>query len=974
MHAAFCRCQPAGRSVIRLPGNVLKLTLAVILLASFAGPIVAETSRSRSHELSSDWRFSRGEAGGEKDPDFDDSSWQTVRVPHDWAIEGPFDPQQDGSSAKLPWRGVGWYRTSFVLDQQPGDRVYIDFDGVMAFAKVFVNGKPAGEWDYGYTSFRVDATPYVRLRGENTLAVRVDTTGHGTRWYPGAGIYRKAMLQIRKPVHLAHWGTFVTTPTVSDEAATVHIRTTIENHTEEVASVAIEFSLQPSNGGGTDVAAGRQQLQVPPGPTVVEQTMHVDKPLIWDILSPNLYRLRTTLRNAGEVVDVEDAPVGLRTFQFTADDGFHLNGRRVQLHGVNLHHDHGPLGAAFYPRAMERQLEIMQEMGVNAVRTSHNPPAPELLDICDRMGILVMEECFDKWDETAGRVNGRPSLRDHAERHLRSMVLRDRNHPCLVAWSIGNEILADEEGVTPERVAMMRDVVRKYDSSRPVGMGCHIPHYTDMGIFDALDYTGWNYGRRYERYRERYADRPVIYTESASALSTRGFYELPLPKTKSDYSDRRQVASYDLNAAPWADIAEIEFQLMQRDRFVAGEFVWTGFDYLGEPTPFARHARSSYFGIVDLCGIPKDRYYIYRSHWRPETPTIHIVPHWNWPDRRGRKVPVFVYTNGDAAELFLNGKSLGVEKKNAKPKRPMNLASGRPVTASSNLHGHRAEVATDGNGVTRWCAENDDVASWWQVDLGEPQPLKCLILSFDQEAKYYGYVIEASEDSVHWEPVVLQQPSEEPRWGGARTAVHDVDARAQFVRITFADVPRHTGVACMTEFEAYAEPAESGYYLPTYSFRLRWNDVLYEPGELQAVAYRNGKRIGSAVVSTAGEPAAIRLTPDRTRLTASGDDLCYVLVEAIDEDGTVCPLAENLVHFQVRGPGEIAAVGNGNPLSLEPFQADQRELFHGKAMLIVRTLREQAGDIQILAQSAGLESAQATCRAVPPSSTARPSN
>jgi beta-galactosidase len=362
-------------------------------------------------------------------------------------------------------------------------------------------------------------------------------------------------------------------------------------------------------------------------------------------------------------------------------------------------------------------------------------------------------------------------------------------------------------------------------------MACHIPSTAEQPILDALDLTGWNYARRYARYRERYPDKPIIYSESASALSTRGFYDLPLPSEKTEYSKQLQVSSYDLNSARWSDIPDAEFQLMQDDSFVAGEMVWTGFDYLGEPTPFSQEARSSYFGIVDLCGIPKDRFYLYRSYWRPDVTTVHILPHWNWPDRVGRNVPVFVYTNGDSAELFLNGKSLGLRRKGQQPDEP-------------------------------------------------------------------------------------------------------------------------------------AGSAKSAYYDVTYKYRLRWDDVVYESGQIGAVAYKDGKEIGQTTMRTAGEPAALRLTPDRKNLTASGEDLCYILVEALDEKGTLCPLADNLVRFKVEGPAEIAAVGNGNPLSLEPFQADSRKLFYGKAMLIVRTTEGQGGRISVTAESDGLRSSNMAVRSL----------
>jgi hypothetical protein len=650
-------------------------------------------------------------------------------------------------------------------------------------------------------------------------------------------------------------------------------------------------------------------------------------------------------------------PFGIRTFEFTADDGFHLNGRRVQLYGVNLHHDHGPLGAAFFPRAMERQLEIMRELGVNAIRTSHNAPAPELLDLCDRMGFVVWDECFDKWDDKADRVNGEPALEDHAERHLRAMVARDRNHPSVVVWSIANEIsdMGGAHGLTNERCAMMRDIVRKYDVTRPVGLAHHIPETGRNDTFAPLDLTGWNYARRYAIFREAFPDKPILYTESASALSTRGFYELPLVTGRTDYSDEFQVDSYDLNCARWSDLADVEFDLMERDKFVAGEFVWTGFDYLGEPTPFDRQAASSYFGIVDTCGLPKDRFYFYRSHWRPEETTVHILPHWNWEGREGQNVPVFVYTNGDSAELFLNGKSLGRREKTKNYSPPENIAVGKPVAASS-VGAHRGreqspELANDGNRGTGWVAANGAKGEWWQIDLGGVEPVADVVLSTSGQPGNFLYKIHVSDDGSNWRTVVNHDTWHEG-WGDQFT--HGIHTDARFIRVEFTDL-RNDGRAHVRELAVYPQ----SYFAVVDKYRLRWLDVPYEPGELKAVAYKDGQKIGEAVMRTAGEPATVRMTPDRTKLDASGDDLCYLTVEALDADGNLCPLAENMIEFEVEGPATIAGVGNGDPLSLEPYQADHRKLFFGKALLILRADEGDGGELTITAKSDGLEPATA---------------
>jgi beta-galactosidase len=915
-----------------------------------------------SVSFNKDWRFIKGpQPSNVTKADFDDSGWSPVRLPHDWAIAGPFNPEEHGYAAKLPWKGVGWYRKSFTLDAaDSGKRVYLDFDGVMAFPEIYINGELAGQWDYGYVSFRIDATGYVRFGQPNLIAVKCDTRKQGTRWYPGAGIYRKVTLTLCGPVHIAQWGLYVTTPEITPQQAAVSVTAMLENDTQNPAEVQCHFVIRdPAGKQAASLTAG---VSVPFGSAAVKQQLVVQPPQRWDVTDPKLYTLSVSIEKDGIILDSQTVPFGFRTFEFTADDGFHLNGRRVQLYGVNLHHDHGPLGAAFYPRAMQRQLEIMKEMGVNAVRTSHNPPAQELLDLCDRMGIIVWDECFDKWDDKAGRHDGQPPLQSYGHKQIRNTVMRDRNHPSVVVWSIGNEIgnsSDDQKGKNGQMVKMMSDFVLQYDAARPVGMADCIPQTASQPILDALDLCGWNYARRYAIYRERYPDKPIVYSESASALSTRGFYELPLPTTKTDYSDTLQVDSYDLNAAPWSDIADAEFALMEQDRFVAGEMVWTGFDYLGEPTPFDRQARSSYFGIVDLCGIPKDRFFLYRSYWRPDVTTVHILPHWNWPQRVGQNVPVFVYTNGDSAELFLNGRSLGRRVKGQRPERPANLAEAKIATASSVQSENAATNAVDASSDTRWCAADAGKDQWLQVDLQSVQPVRYIGVEFEKEAKNYGYQIAVSENDADWQTIITHSTSEQPQWGGPREVFHDVNANARYVRVVFTDL-KDGAWASVRKLGLYPQRVESDYYAPTYNYRLRWNDVTYEPGELKAVAYKDGQIIGQALMRTADAPAQLRLTPDRTELSASGEDLAYILVEALDKDGTLCPLADNTVSFKIDGPADIAGVGNGNPLSLEPFQADYRKLFYGKAMLIVRTQEGRAGKITVTARSEGLSEAVST--------------
>lgn len=791
-------------------------------------------SAARPENFNRGWKFAKGAQPGAEAVDFKDADWQPVRLPHDWAISGPYEPKGDPHTGKLPWRGEGWYRKSFTLpDGAAGKRVYLDFDGVMAMPTVYINGQHAGGWDYGYVSFRVDATDFVKP-GANLVAVHVDTRRHNSRWYPGAGIYRKVQLTVEEPVHIAQWGTFVTAKidgNVADgsaPAAVVQVETTLENHTAaEIKADVVTVLRDPK---GKAVGKMSTTCVVPAnGARKCTGSLSLKRPQLWDVQAPRLYTAETSLSVAGRRSDFETTPFGIRTFEFTANDGFHLNGRRVQLYGVCLHSDLGPLGMAFNTRAMERQLQIMQDMGVNAIRTSHNPPAPELLDLCDRMGMVVWDEAFDKWDGTATLPKG-VSIPDHGRKQIHNFVRRDRNHPCIVAWSVGNEIW-DLEGLkypdSPGLLKTMVGFVKELDTTRPVGLAHCVPESAKSQLPAALDITGWNYARRYAISRERWPTLPILYTESASAFSTRGYYDdFPMPAKKDAYPPTARISSYDHNSAWYSDPADVEFALMEMDRFVAGEFVWTGFDYIGEPVPYIadgwgsfkprklakeEESRISSFGIVDLAGIPKDRFFLYRSHWAPEKKTIHILPHWNWPERKGQNVPVYVYTSGDSAELFLNGRSLGKRTKNP-----------------------NAEVIRD-------------------------------------------------------------------------------------------------------------------------RYALRWLDVPYQPGEVKAVAYKDGKKLGEAILRTAGRPAKLRLTPDRSALQADGEDLSFVLIEALDQAGNLCPLAMNDVRLLLDGPATIAGVTNGDHHFPAEFAADNVTLFYGKALLVVRTTEGKKGSIRVTASTPGLQ-------------------
>jgi beta-galactosidase len=561
------------------------------------------------------WEFSR-----------DQKEWKGVRVPHDWAIEGPFDPNLDGNTGKLPWRGVGWYRRTIELPQSSaGKFVALRFGGVMSNPEVFLNGEKVGGWDYGYMSFEVDVSAKLKFGEKNELLVKADTTNHRSRWYPGAGIYRDVKLVVEDYEDRAIWGS---------------VKITTSDITPESAKVRVAYKTPVSS-------------------SEIVNEFVVERPVLWDVANPKLYETK---------ICGKTYRYGIRTAEFTANDGFHLNGRRVQLKGVNLHSDLGPLGMAFDVGAMRRQLEVMKDMGVNAIRTSHNAPAPELLDLCDEMGFVVWNECFDKWDGTAGIAPGE-APEDLVSRNLQAFVRRDRNHPCVVCWSIGNEIPPQGEknpnGVNESRCALFRSVVLGEDSTRQVGIGCCHTESAGRGDYAAMDLTGWNYSELYMPMRSKYPDKPLVYSESASAFSSWGFYPAKPTPRPLDYDPETvvEIDSYDRCSAKWSDIPDMEFARMERDRFVAGEFVWTGIDYLGEPTPNAKLCRSSFFGICDLCAMPKDRFWLYRSLWNDRKETVHLLPHWNWDGREGEKVTVVCYTSGDEAELFVNGESAGRRKK-----------------------------------------------------------------------------------------------------------------------------------------------------------------------------------------------------------------------------------------------------------------------------------------------------------------------
>ena len=683
----------------------MKYILGLFFLVSFSMQVYAGKTRVVEN-FDYDWLFKRYglQADGTRieEPEsvqnvsFDDSCWKRLDLPHDWAIEGPFRADLEGFTGKLPWRGIGWYRKYFKVGKKDkGRRFYLDFDGAMAHAEVWLNGKKVGAHPYGYTSFRVDLTPYLFFGGENVVAVRLNTENIGSRWYPGAGIYRHVRLVVTSPVHVDHWGVFVTTPYVSETTAEALVHVQIQNHlsvpVEGNYSVEI-YELDAEDCIGRKVASSRlKQLHLSANmPTEDSVALNVRSPKRWTLEATNRYLARVKVYDGKKLMDTYEVPFGFRTIQFTHDSGFLLNGKHVQIQGTCNHHDLGALGTAINAVALERQLKILKSFGCNALRTSHNIPAPELLDLADKMGFLVMDEAFDCWK--AGKQPGDyGSLFDEwHEKDLRALVCRDRNHPSVILWSTGNEV---SEQYHPELgiARYLTEVVHRYDKTRPVTFGASYPSKSAMnGTELQVDVHGMNYAAGvyggpdfYGEFlnKEGHEHLSGFSSESSSTMSSRGEY----------FPRRFHVSSYDLNEPGWGGLPDQEFAALDRYPAICGEFVWTGFDYLGEPTPFnsdrtvlLNHAaavneeelkkqeeelkrieqdrptsRSSYFGIVDLAGFPKDRYYLYQARWMPDYPMVHILPHWNWEGREGQKVPVFVYSSGDEVELFLNGKSLG---------------------------------------------------------------------------------------------------------------------------------------------------------------------------------------------------------------------------------------------------------------------------------------------------------------------------
>jgi beta-galactosidase len=658
--------------------NISKLLYCAVFFALTVFFISCKSQEStpsvNDQNFNKDWLFQKDTLVGAESVEYDDSAWKKLNLPHDWAIEGPFSNVNNARNGGLPIDGIAWYRKHFTVDSQyKNNQISLEFDGVMDNGKVYVNGNFVGERHYGYSGFECDLTPYIKFGEDNVIAVQLAPEILSERWYPGAGIYRNVRLKINNNVHIPQWGTFVTTPTVTDEVATVNIKTKIKNAGDTDAQVTLETQIKDVN--GTIVALASEDISLKKsGEHEASQDIEVKNPERWDIYVPNLYTVVSQVKIDGNVVDEYETEFGIRTIAFDKEKGFILNGKAVEFNGVCMHHDLGPLGAVVNYRATERQMEIMKSMGVNALRTSHNPPSSEMLQVCDRLGIVVLDEAFDEW-KIAKVPNGYHKYFDKwHEQDLRDMIKRDRNHPSVIMWSIGNEIIEQREKDGWKVAKLLNDICHDEDDSRPTTAGFNnYPGAFKNKLAFNIDIVGVNYKPAY--YPEIVEQNPdmIFYgSETSSQTSSRGVYHLPL-----EFKHRHEtnhVSSHDETTGPsWAYPPDVEFDAQEKNPTSLGEFIWTGFDYLGEPTPYGGRdnatngywnddwpSHASYFAPVDLCGFPKDRYYLYQSQWTTE-PMVHVLPHWNWEE--GMTIPVYSYTNCEEVELFVNGKSFGKKVK-----------------------------------------------------------------------------------------------------------------------------------------------------------------------------------------------------------------------------------------------------------------------------------------------------------------------
>ncbi|MDI9363862.1 MAG: beta-galactosidase GalB [Flavobacterium sp.] len=635
---------------------------------------------------------------------FNDAVWEQINLPHDWAIKGPFYKGDNaivsGGMGRLPIHGVAWYRKKINISAKDADKsFYLDIDGAMSYAMVWVNGKLAGGWPYGYNSFRINLTPYIKIGENNQLAIRLDNPLNSARWYSGGGIYRNVWLTKVATTHIAQWGTTVNTSNVSAKLAKVNIAVNIENTSSSDKLIRIQTNVYLLGNGkqpsiGKKVASfSAQTITIKAGAntTITNQTL-IQNPQLWGPLptqQPNLYKAITKLYENSKEQDVYETVFGIRSLKFNPNNGLLVNGEKIYIKGVNQHHDLGALGAAFNVRAAERQLQILQELGCNAIRLSHNPPAPELLELTDKMGFLVIDEVFDSWERKKTPLDFHLIFPDWYEADLRSFIRRDKNHPSVIAWSFGNEVGEQYTGQAGAALAKkLYNIVKDEDSTRPATTSINYAkpdmpfsqqtdiislNYQGEGIRNAAAYAGLKGIRTsplYPSFHKQFPNKLIVSSETASLLSTRGTYIFPVTKYNSAPANdtsggdpiNHYVSAYELYTAPFGASADKVFATQDQHPYVAGEFVWTGWDYIGEPTPYYS-ARSSYCGIIDLAGFKKDRFYQYQSRWKPNLKMAHILPHWSWPERLGQITPVHVFSAADEAELFVNNISVGRQKR-----------------------------------------------------------------------------------------------------------------------------------------------------------------------------------------------------------------------------------------------------------------------------------------------------------------------
>lgn len=800
--------------------------------------------------LDKGWRFTREDSEVFSEVGYDDSAWQSVVIPHDWAIYGSFsvnndkqntaitqDGQQEamehaGRTGGLPFVGVGWYRLKFEAPAfEEGKRATLLFDGAMSHARVYVNGEEVGYWPYGYNAFYFDITDALKVGEVNELAVRLENETDSSRWYPGAGIYRNVHLIITEQVHIPMWGVQITTPNISEECATIRIKTNcVLPEGEHIKDYYVSIDILDADGKELYGVASLGDVY---GTDSFTQEIILSEPKLWSIERPYLYTAVVRVGGSGNKHDECRVRFGIRSIEIRPEEGFFLNGVETKFKGVCNHHDLGPLGAAVNDAAIRRQIRLLKDMGCNAIRTSHNMPAPELVEACDEMGMMLMLESFDEWRTPKLKNGYHKHFDEWAERDLQNLVRHFRNNPSVVMWCIGNEVPDQGDVIWGSKLSRyLQDICHREDPTRPVTQGMDQPHnvvYNNMAA--VMDVAGFNY--RPHRYPDNYLRLPqqiILGSETASTLSSRGVYKFPVERRSMAKYDDHQASSYDVEHCGWSNLPEDDWIWHDDFTWGIGEFVWTGFDYLGEPTPYYSDwpSHSSLFGIIDLAGLPKDRYYLYRSHWNTEAETLHILPHWTWPGREGELTPIFVYTNYPSAELFINGVSQGIRTKDTS------------ITAEG---------------------------TWEEQET---------VTSFKRQQRY----------------------------------------------------------------------------------RLMWFDTKYEPGTVRVVVYDDeGNAVAEEEIRTAGAPHHLELEADRSTIKADGKDLAFITVKVVDANGNLCPNAQHLVKYSVKGEGKYRAGANGDPTSLELFHVPQMKVFNGMMTAIVEST-EQSGAITLTATAKGLRGAK----------------